>query len=628
MNLRLDRSTFKLLVLLLCGAGAARCQFSPGPLSKAHHTLDGPTHCTNCHLAGGGQRKFKCLSCHADVRQRLADNRGLHPSLVGKGRPDEQCAKCHSEHNGENFVPIRWDVSKEEFDHRKAGYPLEGGHVGLKCERCHNPERIPAAARKGILMKDLKRTYLGLNRECMTCHQDEHRGQLGTSCERCHAVGRWKDVTLFDHSTTKFRLTGAHEKTPCQKCHFTLPAAGASKPYIRYTGIAFAQCGSCHKDPHRAAFAAPCSSCHNDVAWKPAHGTTVSFDHSKTRYPLLGKHDGVACDKCHRTSDFKAPVAHEQCASCHKDIHGGQLAKRPDRGECGSCHTVEGWKPSTFTAAAHANSAYPLLGKHLSVTCDKCHPPAGAATRYQVSFALCADCHRDPHAGQFPKSKCEDCHTVDRFQPARFTLARHNQTRFPLQEAHVAVACSDCHMKTQSWPVAHVAYRFTDLSCTGCHQDPHQRQFHDSRCEDCHNQQAWRDVNRFDHSKTRFVLTGGHRGVACDRCHRLTPLSTGLTRAVFHNAPTACDGCHEDVHFGQFLTATQKPECGLCHNVNRWKAALFDHEKTRFPLTGAHAMVGCRDCHKNQHEVSGRVVLFYKPTPTECSGCHGPKISN
>ena len=92
---------------LLCAPVAAWCQFSPGALSKPHHTLDGPTHCTSCHLAAAGQRKFKCLSCHSDIRQRLADSRGLHPSLVAKGRAEDSCAKCHSEHNGETFVPIR-----------------------------------------------------------------------------------------------------------------------------------------------------------------------------------------------------------------------------------------------------------------------------------------------------------------------------------------------------------------------------------------------------------------------------------------------------------------------------------------------------------------------------------------
>ena len=602
------------IFVLLCAPIAAWCQFSPGALSKPHHTLDGPTHCTSCHLAGAGQRKFKCLSCHSDIRQRLADNRGLHPSLVGKGRAEDSCAKCHSEHNGENFVPIRWDVSLDEFDHRRTGYALEGGHAGLKCEKCHNPERIPVVARKGIPMKDLKRTYLGLDRQCLTCHQDQHRGQLGKSCDRCHTVTRWKDIAKFDHSTAKFKLGGAHEKTQCARCH---PGA----PAVKYVGIPFAQCSACHQDPHRGAFAAGCNSCHNDVAWKPARNVTVSFDHSKTKFPLLGKHQGVTCDKCHRTTDYKAPVAHEQCAACHKDIHGGQFVTRADRGECGSCHTVYDWKKSIFTGAAHDKTAYPLLGRHAAVACEKCHVPAGAATRYKVASGQCIDCHRDPHQGQFVQNRCEDCHTVEQFRPAKFTLARHNQTRFPLLGGHVAVPCGECH--TQS-----AQYRFTDLSCAGCHFDPHLGQFQSTGCDSCHNVQLWRDVTKFDHSKTRYTLTGAHRAAACEKCHRVTPLSTGLKRVVFREMPMKCSGCHEDIHGGQFFTATARPECGVCHSTTLWKATNFDHARTGFPLIGAHVPVPCGDCHKNKREVSGRMVLFYKPTPKECSSCHGPEITN
>jgi len=625
---------YSCLLLLLCVPGAAWCQFSPGSLSKAHHALDGPTHCTNCHVAGGGQRKFKCLSCHTEIRQRLAEARGLHPSLLGKGKADDFCAKCHSEHNGESFVPIRWDVSLDEFDHRKTGYALEGGHANLKCNKCHTPERIPAAARKGILMKDIKRTYLGLDRQCLTCHQDEHRAELGSRCERCHTETRWKDIAKFDHSTAKFRLTGAHEKTGCAKCHPAVPSAGGGKPHIQYAGMPFAQCGACHKDPHHGAFAAACTACHTDMAWKPARNVTVSFDHSKTKYPLTGKHASVACDKCHRTSDYKAPVPHEQCATCHKDIHGDQFVTRVDHGECGSCHTVSDWRKSTFTVTSHVKTAYPLLGKHAAAACDKCHTPAGAATRYKVPFQACADCHRDAHQGQFVtasgQNRCEDCHTVEQFRPAKYTLARHNQTRFPLTGGHSAVACGDCHVKTQmtaaTAPVER--YRFADLSCAGCHRDPHENQFRNKDCEDCHNVQTWRDITRFDHSKTRFVLTGAHRATACENCHRVTPLSAGLKRAVYNQTPLVCDGCHEDIHGRQFLTATGNQDCTVCHSVNLWKATNFNHSKTGFSLTGSHAQVPCRDCHKDRREVSGRMVLFYKPTPKDCSSCHGPEIQN
>jgi uncharacterized paraquat-inducible protein A len=63
------------LMLALCGFSALSfAQFSPGALSKAHTKLDAPTHCTSCHVNGGGGRKFKCTNCHLEIEQRLAQD--------------------------------------------------------------------------------------------------------------------------------------------------------------------------------------------------------------------------------------------------------------------------------------------------------------------------------------------------------------------------------------------------------------------------------------------------------------------------------------------------------------------------------------------------------------------------
>ena len=259
---------------MACAPAVAWPQLSSGSLFKAHRALEGPTHCDSCHIGDRRERKFLCLPCHSEIRQRLAANRGFHPSLMHEGPPDAQCVKCHSDHNGENFVPVHWDVPLDEFDHRKTGYPLDGGHAHLKCSQCHNPDHIAPAARADILVKDLKRTYLGLSRDCASCHQDVHQGQLGSACERCHITANWKDVTRFDHTTSKFRLTGAHERTPCRKCHLEAPPKDGGKAHVRYAGLAFAQCDSCHRDPHHGAFAESCNTCHNDVAWKPARSAS------------------------------------------------------------------------------------------------------------------------------------------------------------------------------------------------------------------------------------------------------------------------------------------------------------------------------------------------------------------
>ena len=58
--------------------------------------------------------------------------------------------------------------------------------------------------------------------------------------------------------------------------------------------------------------------------------------------------------------------------------------------------------------------------------------------------------------------------------------------------------------------------------------------------------------------------------------------------------------------------------------------SMFDHDKTVFPLKGGHENVACSACHTVKRPVNGVSVLFYKPTPTACSDCHGseiPKVS-
>ena len=68
---------------------------------------------------------------------------------------------------------------------------------------------------------------------------------------------------------------------------------------------------------------------------------------------------------------------------------------------------------------------------------------------------------------------------------------------------------------------------------------------------------AW----RFDHDKaTRFALTGAHRNVECDACHR----AGDGGRAVAAAARGGCQQCHrrDDPHRGQFGS-----DCGQCHDT-------------------------------------------------------------
>jgi hypothetical protein len=569
----------------------------------------------------------------------LAARRGYHPVIFNAQAGSKDCARCHSDHNGENFPLIHWEPSQKAFDHNKTGYVLEGKHAGLTCQQCHNSKNISPAERSTIKIKDLNRTFLGLSRDCLSCHADRHQGQLGRDCTKCHTVNDWKTTSQFDHSKTHYPLTGEHSRVACQKCH--KPEAD-NPQVIRYVGLAFRACIDCHTDPHKGVFKVACESCHTTAGWKQISQTTVSekFDHSKTKYPLLGKHEGLPCEQCHLKGDLNKPIAFEKCLECHKnDPHKGQFNARKDGGECAACHKVEGFKPSTFGVAEHVATTYPLEGKHSAVVCAKCHIPKGLDTLYKIKLTQCGDCHSDIHKGQFSNApwnnRCESCHTVNTFKPSTYPLARHNTTKFPLTGGHLAVPCLECHKAdVASANPSTALYRFRDLSCTTCHVDLHQGEFAErmkvrradgtpSGCEACHSTDSWTKKLRFDHSSTSFVLTGAHRAVPCMNCHKPPNLEVTMKNVAYNSAPKQCGGCHEDIHAQQFARNGANPGCDSCHNTARWKPSLFDHEtRTDFSLKGGHMEVPCRDCHKLFRDVKNTPVLYYKPTPRECAACH------
>jgi uncharacterized paraquat-inducible protein A len=50
-------------------------QMSPGPLSKAHHDLNGLLQCAKCHVFGTGLPQLRCLDCHQEIAHRKTEER-------------------------------------------------------------------------------------------------------------------------------------------------------------------------------------------------------------------------------------------------------------------------------------------------------------------------------------------------------------------------------------------------------------------------------------------------------------------------------------------------------------------------------------------------------------------------
>ena len=385
------------------------------------------------------------------------------------------------------------------------------------------------------------------------------------------------------------RLTKAHQDLEgigkCQSCHETGRRVTAQK------------CLSCHapiaqrmrekRGVHRAVVD-DCVTCHVehmgvDAELRPFKAQ--GFDHGRdTRFPLDGRHAAVAanCQACHKTRSFLAVKI--DCASCHADVHKGTLGAN-----CASCHPVSRAFKDATTAFDHTKTAFPLTGAHLTVACAQCHPNQ----RFKgVAFQSCASCHADPHRSQFPGA-CARCHVTT--ETWRTRTVDHARTSFPLKGRHQTVACTACHVK----PALRV--KLPAERCSTCHTDVHRGAFAPKDCAACHDENGFGKAP-FDHSKTRFTLTGAHATARCETCHvrsRATaPAGTAASRTAatavdFRGLRVECAACHQDPHQGD-LSAS----CESCHGTASFKLTTYTHRKEPGFFAGSHATVGCSLCHK------------------------------
>ena len=209
------KRTILFCLILLCSFNLS-AQLSPGDLSQSHADLEGLSNCTKCHEIGQKVIPANCLSCHSVLNERIKKGKGLH---ANSGYKD--CTDCHSEHHGREYKLIYWENGQDKFEHSEAGFELQGKHASLKCNDCHTTKNIKDKQRLQSQKKDLNRTFLGLSQDCLSCHQDEHRGQMENNCINCHEMQSWKPAPKFDHDKNKFRLTGLHNRVLCKSCHKT-----------------------------------------------------------------------------------------------------------------------------------------------------------------------------------------------------------------------------------------------------------------------------------------------------------------------------------------------------------------------------------------------------------------------
>jgi len=490
-----------------------------------------------------------------------------------------KCVVCHTT---DNWTKIKLDG----FNHDDTDFPLIGQHKTVYCRKCH----------ENLKFKNAKR-------ECISCHKDVHELTLGTNCERCHTPSSWivKNITQI-HQQSRFPLLGRHAQLDCNLCH-------KSASLLRFDPMR-SDCIDCHLKDYNAAttpnhvtgnFPKDCMQCHTQQNW-----TSATFNHNSTAFPLTGAHIGVTCVSCHKNGYTAIPTT---CVSCH--LANFNATTNPNHTtakfstDCQTCHSTTTWTPSTFNH--NTATTFPLTGAHIGVACVSCH-----TNGYGAIPTTCVSCHLTTYnattnpnhiTAKFPTT-CETCHTSTAWVPSSFN---HNtSTTFPLQGAHIGVACISCHTN---------GYGVIPTTCVSCHlanynattNPNHITAKFSTDCQTCHNSTAW-SPSTFNHTTaTTFPLTGAHIGVACVTCH------TNGYSAI----PTTCVSCHLANYNAttnpNHITAKFATTCETCHSTTAWVPSTFNHSTaTSFPLTGAHIAIACTTCHPTG----------YTAIPTTCVSCH------
>ncbi|RMH75862.1 MAG: hypothetical protein D6681_21990, partial [Calditrichaeota bacterium] len=331
----------------------------------------------------------------------------------------------------------------------------------------------------------------------------------------------------------------------------------------------------------------------------------MEFNHGETGFPLVGTHKIVDCVSCHVTLKF-ARVG-SACADCHTDVHHGELGM-----DCQSCHTPEDWRNRQDLFAQHAQRGFPLVGVHAIADCQACH--VGEQRNEFGGLPLdCSNCHQgnfltttNPnHTRANFSLDCQSCHEPVATSWRQTTFA--HPAVFELRGAHRQTDCNSCHQAT---------FAGTPQECAICHakefqatiEPPHVALGFPTECNVCHNETRWEGI-QFDHlQRSGFELRGAHATAACTDCH---------TDNQFVGLPRDCFGCHQSDFQGagnpDHVAGHFPSDCMLCHTETTWQPATFDHNLTQFPLTGAHQVLYCADCHVDNQ---------YTALPTDCYSCH------
>jgi len=558
--------------------------------------------CTDCHV--GNNYTFTtantdCYGCHVAAWQSTTTMGGVVPNHVAAGFPTSQCSTCHT--------TTTWTST---FNHATTGFPLTNSHQmapagkSATCAACHINNNYTLT----IAPTDCGNSGCHLTAWQQTnnpTHASAGAPFAAANCSTCHNTITWNTAT-FDHSTTGWALTGAHQMAPagkvaaCTDCH-----VGNNYTFT----VANTDCYGCHQTawqstttmggvvPNHVAAGFPtsqCSTCHTTTTW------TSTFNHATTGFPLTNSHQmapagkSATCAACHINNNYTLTIAPTDCGNSGCHLTTWQQTNNPTHvsagtpfaaANCSTCHNTITWNTAIFD---HSTTGWALTGSHQLapagkvVACADCHK----ANNYTFTVANtdCYGCHQTAWLSTqtlgaaipnhitsgFPTSQCSTCHDTVLWSTGKFD---HSTTGWPLQGAHTTTPCASCHMGANPFGLT-----AANTDCYGCHQAAwlstqtlggqvpnHIAAKFSTTCLSCHTTwvtTGWLGATLSAAQHTWFRIP--HHGSVCSDCHQVSTDYAQFTCIMCHTVPTAHRPgmSHPNVNGGNWYGPTI---CWNCH---------------------------------------------------------------
>ncbi|PLX89818.1 MAG: hypothetical protein C0618_00410 [Desulfuromonas sp.] len=555
-----------------------------------------------------------CLDCHKDYAQTYK------AGVVHQPVQEDKCSTCHRTHGQIGGAFLREDEPNLCFRcHKELGNSL--GQMQLvhapvaegTCQECHKPHN----SENEKLLTAAEPTL------CYKCHsQKPFAGKnvhqpVTEGCASCHPV----------HGSSTERLLVADTDELCASCHQLGSQAFSEKHGNFSVAENCLECHSVHSSDqtallknqvHAPVAGQECESCHQN----PGAGNMA----------LVAK-GAELCYQCHEqieTADGKshAPVASGDCLECHSPHASdfvGMIAESPES-LCFKCHQFDFIGPEPNRPGQGQGHSIAAQGECLS--CHQPHRPVAgqSALLSAAPESLCLECHEDVatvHAVAHPPAADGECLTCHQSHEGPFAgvLADPQQ-----------VLCAQCHDSvTEDMGKLSLHKPFSKGECSSCHS-PHGAEAESllkgadaETCDSCHQQLATerqlpnRHMPFVDgecaschtpHASDQPGLLAASTGELCLSCHDdKTPVDIAVGR---HDNCASCHAPHGND--GDFFLSQSLPQlCLNCHSVDVFWESGVGHQP---------AMEGeCLSCH-DPHFTDTDLIVQSEWTAELCGSCH------